>query len=206
MKINLFIIDNSTQNSLVTFFTSIKKIKLVFQNISFLKNCKNDNNLILVPPETKKNYLIKSINKFKLFKLTNTCYLIPTVFLAETKSNKIKSILYPITINHFENELIEFFFKIKYSYKNFNLIDNNFLLNSANNRQVYLTEIESKIIKLLFENVQVLKTTINSDVLSQQPGVESQSLEAHLYRLRKKMQNLGGGKIISDGEKSIKIK
>ena len=205
MKINLFTIDNSP-NSLVTFFTSIKKIEVIFQNISFLKKCKNDNNLILVPPETIKKYFIKSINKFKLFKLANTCYLIPTVFLAETKKNKIQSILYPITINHFENELIDRFFKIKYSYKNFNLIDNNFLLNNANNKQVYLTEIESKIIKLLFKNGQVLKKTINSKVLSQQPGVESQSLEAHLYRLRKKMQDLGGSKIISDGEKSIEIK
>ena len=102
--------------------------------------------------------------------------------------------------------LIDIFFKIKYSYQNFNLIDNNFLTNNLNNKQVYLTEIESKIIILLFKNGNVLKSTINKEVLSQQPGVESQSLEAHLYRLRKKMKNLESGKIISDGEKSIKIK
>ena len=72
------------------------------------------------------------------------------------------------------------------------------MINISNNKQVYLTEIESKIIKLLFNNGHVLKKTINSNVLSQQPGVESQSLETHLYRLRKKMQDLEGGKIISD--------
>ena len=80
------------------------------------------------------------------------------------------------------------------------------LINSLNNKQIYLTEIESKIIKLLFKNGHVLKKTINSAVLSQQPGVESQSLETHLYRLRQKKQVLEGGRIIADGEKSIKIK
>ena len=91
-------------------------------------------------------------------------------------------------------------------YKNFSLKNNNFLINNLNNNEVYLTEIESKIIKLLFSNSFVLKRTINSDVLSQQSGVESKSLESHLYRLRKKMLNLGGGQIIADGAKSIKIK
>ena len=85
-------------------------------------------------------------------------------------------------------------------------MNNNFLINNLNNKQIYLTEIESKIIKLLFTNSHVLKQTINTDVLNQQSGVESKSLESHLYRLRKKMQNLGGEQIISDGEKSIKIK
>ena len=69
-------------------------------------------------------------------------------------------------------------------------MNNNFLINNLNNKQIYLTEIESKIIKLLFTNGHVLKQTINLDVLSQHPGVESKSLESHLYRLRKKMLNL----------------
>ena len=124
MKINLFIIDNSVQNYLITFFTSIKKIKLVFQNISLLKNCKNENNLILIPPETKKNYILKSINKFQLFKLKNICYLVPIAYSSDVKSSKIQSIFYPIKIDHFENQLTDLFFKTKYSYKNFSLIDN----------------------------------------------------------------------------------
>ena len=101
MKINLFVIDNSVQNNLVGFFMSIKKIELVFQNISLLNNFKNDNNLILFPPETKKNHFIKSIKKFQLCKLTSLCYLVPVFFLKEMKNNNIKSIVYPIKINNF---------------------------------------------------------------------------------------------------------
>ena len=101
--------------------------------------------------------------------------------------------------------LTPFFLKKGYVYKNYNLINNNFLINNLNNKQIYLTEIESKIIKLLFAGDHVLKKTISAEVLNQRPSVESKSLESHLYRLRKKMLNLGG-QVIADGEKNIKIK
>ena len=127
------------------------------------------------------------------------------IFGKEIKYDKILSINYPIKIDMFEDQLINFFSKNEYSYKNFSLKNNNFLINTLNNNKVYLTEIESKIIKLLFTNNQVLKKTINSDVLSQQSNVESKSLESHIYRLRKKILNLGEGQIIADGDKSIKF-
>ena len=62
---------------------SVKKIEFVFQNISLLNNFKNDNNLILFTPETKKNHFINSIKKFQLCKLTSLCYLVPVFFLQE---------------------------------------------------------------------------------------------------------------------------
>ena len=206
MKINLFTLDNSAQDNLISFFTSIKKIEFLFKNILLLNNFKNHNNLILVPSKIKKKYLIASIKNIKLFHLSNFCYLVPIIFKKEIGFNDVFSINYPIKIDLFEYQLINFFSKKKYLYKNYRLINNNFLINDLNSKQVYLTEIESKIIELLFINGYVSKQTINSDVLNQQSGVESKSLESHLYRLRKKMLNLGGEQIIADGDKSIKIK
>ena len=75
--------------------------------------------------------------------MTSICYLIPIIFLKEIKSSNIQSIFYPIKINIFEDQLLNIFIKKKYSYKDFNLIDNNFLINKLNNKQIYLTEIES---------------------------------------------------------------
>jgi len=205
MKINLFILDNIAHVDLVSFLMSIKKIEFVFRDISLLNNLKNENNLILTPPKIKKKYLKESIKKIKLLNLLNTCYLIPIIFEKEIRSNHELSINYPIKIDIFEEQLVDLFSKNKCLYKNYVLLNNNFLINNLNNKQIYLTEIESKIIKLLFAKEHVLKQTINSDVLNQRPGVESKSLESHLYRLRKKMLNLGG-QVIADGEKSIKIK
>ena len=205
MKINLFTLDNFSHVDLVCFLMSIEKIEFVFRNISFLNNFKNEDNLILVPPKIKKKSLKESIKTIKLLNFLNTCYLIPIIFEKEIRGNHALSINYPIKINIFEEQLVNLFSKNKYLYKNYILLNNNFLINNLNNKQVYLTEIESKIIKLLFTKEHVLKQTINSDVLNQRPGVESKSLESHLYRLRKKMLNLGG-QVIADGEKNIKIK
>ena len=206
MEINLFTSDQAASKDLISFFMSIKKIKFVFKDILLLNNFKNANNLIVISRKIKSASLIILIKKYKSFNLSNSCFFIPNIFLKERECKKISSIYYPIKIDTFEHQLKNCFLAKKYSYKNFYLKNNNFLINNLNNKEVYLTEIESKIIKLLFTSHRVLKQTINSDVLSQQPGVESKSLESHLYRLRKKMLNLGEGEIIADGEKSIKIK
>ena len=206
MKINLFIPDQVVSEDTISFFMSIKKVKFVFNDILLLNNFKNENNLILISRKIKRANLIILINKCRSFNLSNSCFFILNIFLKERECKKVSSIYYPIKIDTFVYQLKNFFLTKKYSYKNFYLKNNNFLINNLNNKEVYLTEIESKIIKLLFTSHRVLKQTINSDVLSQQSGVESKSLESHLYRLRKKMLNLDEGQIIADGEKSIKIK
>ena len=71
--------------------------------------------------------------------------------------------------------------------KNLELINGGTLFNNDNKKHVYLTEIESQFILLLFENNIVDKEALNKDVLNQSPLVDSKSLESHLYRLRKKL-------------------
>ena len=206
MKINLFIPDQVVSEDTISFFMSIKKVKFVFNDILLLNDFINENNLILISRKIKRANLIILINKYKSLNLSNSFFFIPNIFLKERECKKVSSIYYPIKIDTFVYQLKNFFLTKKYSYKNFYLKNNNFLINNLNNKEVYLTEIESKIIKLLFTSHRVLKQTINSNVLNQRSGVESKSLESHLYRLRKKMQNLEGEQIIADGEKSIKIK
>ena len=150
MKVNLFTLDNSAHDNFTSFFMSIKKIKFVFKNILLLNSFKNENNLILVPHEIKSTNLKTSIKNFKLLNLLNSCYLIPNKFKKGTTFSDVPSINYPVKIKTFEYQLINFFLKKRFLYKNYFLINNNFLMNNLNNKQVYLTEIESKIIKLLF--------------------------------------------------------
>ena len=92
MKVNLFTLDNSAHDNLMSFFMSVKKIKFVFKNILLLNSFKNENNLILVPHEIKNINLKTSIKNFKLSNLLNSCYLIPNKFNKETTFKDVQSI------------------------------------------------------------------------------------------------------------------
>ena len=87
------------------------------------------------------------------------------------------------------------------------LFKNNILVRFQDKKQVYLTEIESKILNFLFVKKTIDKKTINSKILNQQPSVMSKSLESHLYRLRKKIFALDKKiKIIVKDDKTITIR
>ena len=86
------------------------------------------------------------------------------------------------------------------------MLNDNNLVHIKNKKNIFLTEIESKILKLLFTKDFVLKKFINIQVLRQHPNVESKSLESHLYRIRKKILTLDSQiQIIPHDSKSIKI-
>ena len=69
-----------------------------------------------------------------------------------------------------------------------------------------MTEIESKILRLLFDNNEISKVKMSFLALGQNKEVESKSLESHLSRLRKKISSINNDvRIISDKGKIVKI-
>ena len=80
------------------------------------------------------------------------------------------------------------------------------MYNNHNNKFIHLTEIESKIIKLLFFHKKLKKDRLNSEVLNFSPDIDSKSLDSHLYRLRKKISSLDNEtKILSLDKNRLKI-
>ena len=96
-------------------------------------------------------------------------------------------IYYPVKIINFENDVLNIFKRQKIIFKNLELRNDSTLFNSENKKLTFLTEIESKIISLLYENKIVYKKALNKKVLNQSVVIESKSLDSHLYRLRKKL-------------------
>jgi len=191
MEVQLFVHDDLCDSKIVNFCLQSKIFKFKFHELSNMKLLYNQRRLIVL----KENFLIgdfkKKLKRNTSFLSTNTIFFLPK------KYNKINlnidsgnKVYYPIKIIDFENDLLILFKRQKILFKDLELKNDNTLFNHKNNKQAHLTEIEFKIISLLFENNIVDKITLNRKVLNQSVLIESKSLEAHLYRLRKKLINV----------------
>ena len=207
MKINFFIDRNKKNTSLCNFILSLKKFYFEFQDVEKILNFKNENILYIFPPDAK----ISQFNRYSKILLNNNfkniVFFLPKYFKMKIPNFENISLFYPISILQMENQILNKFNKDINFYNDVILFNDNILTHKKNNSSTHLTEIESKIIRLLFNNKSVPKVLINIEVLNQKPTVDSKSLESHLYRLRKKLFSIDKNiQIIANDEKSIMIR
>ena len=206
MKINLFIYSKIDNSAIIDFCNKLKKLKPVYQKVSEIDKFQNQNNLIILNNGVS---FQKFINKFQsnvFNKLNNTCFFLSNNVKLNDSMHNFNIIKYPIKFVEFENKLIAFFKSKKNTYENLELVNDNKLINNENSKQVFLTEIESKIVLLLFNNEIIDKGFLNQNVLNQSPSIDSKSLESHIYRLRKKFINIESKKkIIVFKSKGLKL-
>ena len=69
--------------------------------------------------------------------------------------------------------------------------DNNTIVNKDNNKEIYITETEFNILKLLLTNKSVKKESIKKNILNLNIEIDTKSLDSHLSRIRKKIKNAG---------------
>ena len=207
MNITVIVNDKIINNDLSSFFLSNKKINFKCHAIK-KKSLYNKHNVIFLFLNTsKKKDIINISNDIRSSDYKNITFFLPVKFKKEFINSKIYCLFYPITISDFENILLTFYDKKIISFKNLQLFNDNILVRSQDKKQVYLTEIESKILNILFIKKNIDKKTINSKILNQQPTVVSKSLESHLYRLRKKIFALDKKiKIIAQDDKTFTIR
>ena len=206
MNVNIFFTKNINNDHLIKFLVSTQKIKFFLQNISDLPLYKKKNNIIVFTKDASVGFFQRKMNEILNYKLIKSCFLLPASLKKKSKKYNINIISYPTEILYFENNMFDLFNDKKYSFKDLELKYDNYLIQVSNNKQVRLTDVESKIIKLLFNTNKVSKQTLNSKVLNQSPSIESKSLESHLYRLRKKLLSIDNKtQILSTNNKSIKI-
>ena len=83
-------------------------------------------------------------------------------------------------------------------------IDNDRLTNINNNSFCYLTNVEFKILKYLIRIKKKNKSFIKENILNIKSNIQTNSLESHLTRIRKKMNKIGTTvKIQTKNEKLI---
>jgi len=140
-------------------------------NIIIINN-NNDSNLIDYS-KLNDNYLIISNLKNLNLSLKNKSYILNS----------------PLSINRLKNRIENFVLNLKIKYQDIHIY-NEKLINLDNNKFCYLTKIESEILIYLIKKRETSKDFIKENILNIKSNVDTNSLESHLTRIRKKMNTV----------------
>ena len=121
-------------------------------------------------------------------KLNDNCLIISNLknLNFNNKSNILKS---PLSINHLKNRIEHFVQNIKVQFHDLSLY-NDKLINLNNDNFCYLTKIELEILTYLIRKKETSKNFIKENILKIKSNIETNSLESHLSRIRKKINTL----------------
>lgn len=195
-KINIF------SNNKINYFLNqlCSEYELQFRDIKEIDYSKNKNisNIVFINNESE----LKFINFDKL----DEYYLI----IAHKKNNilnqfrkKNKIIKTPISINLLKKAIENFKENLKIKYHDI-YITNERLINIKNGAYCYLTNIELDILIHLVKEKETNKNLIKQKILNIKINIETNSLESHLTRIRKKIKQIGSSiKIRSSSNKLL---
>ena len=121
-------------------------------------------------------------------KLSDNCLIISNLknLNFNNKSNILNS---PLSINHLKNRIEHFVQNIKVQFHDLSLY-NDKLVNLNNDNFCYLTKIELEILTYLISKKETSKNFIKENILKIRSNIETNSLESHLSRIRKKINTL----------------
>jgi len=124
----------------------------------------------------------------KYGKLSDNCLIISNFknLNFDNKSNILNS---PLSINHLKNTITQFVQNLKVQFHDLSLY-NEKLTNLENDNFCYLTKIELEILTYLIRKKETSKNFIKENILNIKSNIETNSLESHLSRIRKKMNTI----------------
>ena len=192
-KLNIYS-NNKIEKFLHSLFSKYDLIFRKLESIDYMAQ-KNQPNIIIINDKNERAL----IN----FKNLNDNYLIITS-LKMNKSNlnnNLKFLKTPLSINHLKNAILNFTQNLKIQFYDIS-IDNEKLTNIKNNSFCYLTKSESEILTHLVVEKESTKKYIQENILNIKSTIQTNSLDSHLTRIRKKMYQIKTAvKIQSKNEK-----
>ena len=197
MKNRLNIISNNKiKNFLISFFSEYKltftsidqidyKLLSAQLNIIFIINREEFN--IIDYNKINDNFLIISNLKNK------NLYL----------NNKINYFSAPLSIISIKNKIENILNNQKITFHDI-YIENEKIINLSDNSFCYLTKVELEILCFLIKEKEANKNFIKENILNIKSNIETNSLESHLTRIRKKLNKINTGvKLQTKSEKLI---
>ena len=132
----------------------------------------------------------KDIGLINLKNLHYNCLIISNTKINKSDVNKNTKILKcPTSIDHMKNTIENFINNLKVSFHDIS-VENEKLTNLNNNSFCYLTKVEFEILSFLISEKETSKRIIKKNILNIKSNVETNSLESHLTRIRKKMNKI----------------
>ena len=198
MKREIKIYSNLENNSFLTQIFS--KYTPEFETISSLiKNeNKSDGGIIFYKQDTHRN-------NFNFKNLKNNYLLISNSSnsLKDLNTN-ITTIISPISLGKINNYLERFFNNNKIEFEDIYISDKK-LFNINNNKSCLLTDIEFEILSNLIRTKISTKQYVKENILNIKSNIETNSIDSHLTRIRKKLEKINTSIIIQSKNDKITI-
>ncbi len=180
-KINIFCND-IIKNFLFTLFS---EYELKFMKLNVItKNIKISQPNIIIINNRKDIDLIDYNTKI------DNCLIISNLqninFNFINKSNLLNT---PVPINHIKNKIENFLQNLKIQFHDISIY-NERLINIKNDNFCHLTKIELEILTYLIREKETSKNFVKENILNIKSDIETNSLESHLSRIRKKMNKI----------------
>ena len=153
------------------FNIKIKKISDIDKQI-------NSNNFGLVLDTNDKSKLSFSLIK----KSTNKIFIIQKNNLE--KYNKLNNVIEAtVNIKKLRSKISNLVSNQKFQYKDLKIVDNK-IVNTNNDHEALITEIEKQILIKLLNNKSCARKIFREEVLNIKDSIETNSLDSHLTRIR----------------------
>ena len=185
-----FAITDDVQESPIVYFLQHYQ-QCVFHKMDKIKKLES-NKIICIKHNASKADCLNAINTIDFSEYYTSIFLVPKKIEILKLPPQCSLVFYPIRYSDF-NKIIQSVNRQTFkSYKNLFLSSGSILVNKNNNKKIFVTETEMKILTILFDKIIVKKDLLRQSILNFQPGVETRSLESHLSRIRKKIHEIGG--------------
>tara|TARA_B100000900_G_C20576446_1_gene715538 strand:- start:1372 stop:1968 length:597 start_codon:yes stop_codon:yes gene_type:complete len=194
-KINIF------SDKKIKFFLSelFSDYELFFIDLSEIHNYIENNSINII---VVNDY--ERIKTFDFEKLKGNFLLLSNTKKQYMNTNN-QLIRTPITINEIKTKIQNYLENIKITFHDITII-NEKMTNINNNSFCYLTKLEVKILSYLIYEKESTKNYIQENILNIKSTIKTNSLDSHLTRIRKKMNQIKTGiKIQSKNEKLLII-
>lgn len=175
------------------FFPKYRVEIISLDNLDLSEKNKNGGVVIYFESPRHKKFLFKNISNDYLF-LSN---------IRTTKDNQIQNNK-PIHVETFKNKTKNFLNDRKVNFKSLYIKENK-LVNRDNSKFCFLTDIENEILRSLFILKKCSKENIKKSILKLKSNIETNSLESHLTRIRKKFDKIQTSFIIQSKHDNLII-
>lgn len=163
----------------------IPQYKLVFLNLNDInRNLKKTQvNIIIINNDKDASQVVSEA-------LSETYLIISNLKVKNINFSKnTTSITSPLSISNIRNVIESFVYNLKLQFHDIS-IDNEKIINLNDNSVCYLTKIELEILKHLIRTKETSKNYVKENILKIKSNIETNSLESHLTRIRKKMNKV----------------